>query len=208
MAAYAAGFASLSVLRHRAFMHRPLRPREHGADGLEHGARPLPPDDERRRSADLAPGRALRPDPRRLRAALVDLAEPGDAARRPGGRGRPRRAARCSGSRASISPASAPALGFALVYLLYPATEWLTLNEFHPVALACPVPAVRVLVPRRGPAAPLRRVRRAGDDDEGGDRARRRRDSGSGTRSRRRTRAGDDRSPSPGCSSRRSRSRS
>jgi uncharacterized membrane protein len=27
-------------------------------------------------------------------------------------------------------------LGFALVYLLYPATGWLTLNEFHPVALA------------------------------------------------------------------------
>jgi uncharacterized membrane protein len=30
------------------------------------------------------------------------------------------------------------ALGFAIVYLLYPATQWLTLNEFHPVALACP----------------------------------------------------------------------
>jgi uncharacterized membrane protein len=29
-------------------------------------------------------------------------------------------------------------LGLALVYLLYPATQWLTLNEFHPVALACP----------------------------------------------------------------------
>jgi uncharacterized membrane protein len=29
-------------------------------------------------------------------------------------------------------------LAFAVVYLLYPATEWLTLNEFHPVALACP----------------------------------------------------------------------
>ncbi len=29
-------------------------------------------------------------------------------------------------------------LGFALVYLLYPATGWLTLNEFHPVALATP----------------------------------------------------------------------
>ncbi len=29
-------------------------------------------------------------------------------------------------------------LGFGLVYLLYPATQWLTLNEFHPVALACP----------------------------------------------------------------------
>jgi len=31
------------------------------------------------------------------------------------------------------------ALGFSLAYLLFPATEWLTLNEFHPVALACPL---------------------------------------------------------------------
>jgi uncharacterized membrane protein len=31
------------------------------------------------------------------------------------------------------------ALGFALAYLLYPATQWLTLSEFHPVALACPL---------------------------------------------------------------------
>ena len=30
-------------------------------------------------------------------------------------------------------------LGFALVYLLYPPTQWLTLNEFHPVAFACPL---------------------------------------------------------------------
>src|SRR5262245_44029342 len=30
-------------------------------------------------------------------------------------------------------------VGFALAYLLYPATQWLTLNEFHPVALACPL---------------------------------------------------------------------
>jgi uncharacterized membrane protein len=29
--------------------------------------------------------------------------------------------------------------GFALAYLLYPAVQWLTLNEFHPVALACPL---------------------------------------------------------------------
>jgi uncharacterized membrane protein len=29
-------------------------------------------------------------------------------------------------------------LGFALAYLLYPATGWLALNEFHPVALATP----------------------------------------------------------------------
>jgi uncharacterized membrane protein len=28
---------------------------------------------------------------------------------------------------------------FALAYLLYPPTQWLTLNEFHPVALACPL---------------------------------------------------------------------
>ncbi len=31
------------------------------------------------------------------------------------------------------------ALGFSLAYLLYPAVQWLTLNEFHPVALACPL---------------------------------------------------------------------
>jgi uncharacterized membrane protein len=31
------------------------------------------------------------------------------------------------------------AVGFALAYLLYPPLEWLTLNEFHPVALATPL---------------------------------------------------------------------
>jgi uncharacterized membrane protein len=30
------------------------------------------------------------------------------------------------------------ALGFALAYLLYPAAQWVALAEFHPVALACP----------------------------------------------------------------------
>jgi uncharacterized membrane protein len=30
-------------------------------------------------------------------------------------------------------------LGFALAYLIYPPTQWLTLNEFHPVAFACPL---------------------------------------------------------------------
>jgi uncharacterized membrane protein len=30
-------------------------------------------------------------------------------------------------------------IGFAFAYLLYPPTQWLTLNEFHPVALACPL---------------------------------------------------------------------
>ena len=89
----------------------------------------------------VAPRRARRPDPRRVRAALVALAEPGAAARRPGGRGRARRAARCSGSRASTWARERAALGFALAYLLYPPTQWLTLNEFHPVALALPAAA-------------------------------------------------------------------
>jgi len=31
------------------------------------------------------------------------------------------------------------ALYLAVAYLLYPATQWLALNEFHPVALACPL---------------------------------------------------------------------
>jgi uncharacterized membrane protein len=30
-------------------------------------------------------------------------------------------------------------LGFALAYLLHPATQWMTLSEFHPVALATPL---------------------------------------------------------------------
>jgi uncharacterized membrane protein len=30
-------------------------------------------------------------------------------------------------------------LGFALVYLLYPPVQWLALNEFHAVAIACPL---------------------------------------------------------------------
>ena len=30
-------------------------------------------------------------------------------------------------------------LGFAIAYLLFPATQWLALSEFHPVALACPL---------------------------------------------------------------------
>jgi uncharacterized membrane protein len=34
---------------------------------------------------------------------------------------------------------AAAGLGFALAYLLLPAVQWLTLNEFHPVALATPL---------------------------------------------------------------------
>ncbi len=66
-------------------------------------------------------------------------------------------------------------LGFALAYLLYPATSWLTLNEFHPVALATPALLYAFwyldedrLVPFAVFAAPR-------GDGEGGGRARRRR---------------------------------
>ena len=190
IAAYAAGFASLSILRHRAYttgrydlgnMVQTVWNTAHGhflqmtsGDGVQISRL----------------GRALRPDPRRVRAALVDLAEPGDAARRPGGRRRARRAARSSGSRASTSAASAPALGFALVYLLYPATEWLTLNEFHPVALACPFLLFAFWYLDEDRLRAVRDLRRAGDDDEGGDRARRRRASGIWYAIRRRHAAG------------------
>ena len=32
-----------------------------------------------------------------------------------------------------------PAAALALAYLLYPSTQWLTMSDFHPVALACPL---------------------------------------------------------------------
>jgi uncharacterized membrane protein len=41
-------------------------------------------------------------------------------------------------ARKHLGSASA-GVGFAFAYLLYPATGWLTLNEFHPVALATPL---------------------------------------------------------------------
>ena len=91
------------------------------------------------RRSDLAARRSLRPDPRRLRAALA----------------RSGRAPTCCSSAQAVAVAlgalpvywlarkhlgsERAALGFALAYLLYPPTQWLTLNEFHPVALACPL---------------------------------------------------------------------
>ena len=41
-------------------------------------------------------------------------------------------------------------LGFALVYLLYPPTQWLVVDDFHPVAFATPLLLGGDLVPRRG----------------------------------------------------------
>ena len=97
-------------------------------------------------------------------------------------------------------------LGFALVYLLYPATEWLTLNEFHPVALACPFLLFAFWYLDEDRLLPFAVFAAAGDDDEGGDRARRRRARASGTRSRRRRARRAPRSPARVCWSRPSRS--
>ena len=175
IAAYAAGFSALSVLRAPRLPDRALRPRQHGAGGLVDGARPPARDDQPARRADLAAGRPLRPDPRRVRAALARC---GRARTRCSSPRRSRsRSVRCrsSGSPASTSARTRGRLGFALAYLLLPADEWLTLNEFHPVALALPAAAVRVLVPGRGPPRSLRALRARRGDQQGGDRARRRR---------------------------------
>ena len=96
-------------------------------------------------------------------------------------------------------------LAFALVYLLYPATEWLTLNEFHPVALACPLLLFafwyldedRLLLFAVFAALAMTTKEEIGLVVAG---------LGIWYAVRRRARVGDDRSPGPGCSSRRSRS--
>ena len=63
---------------------RPLRPRQHGPGRVQHGARPLPRDHQRRprAAADVAARLARRPHPRAVRAPLARVAEPRDAARR------------------------------------------------------------------------------------------------------------------------------
>ena len=139
VAAYAAGFSALSVLRHRAFstgrfdlgnMVQSVWSTAHGHPLQITGLRG---DQVSRLGAHFDP----------ILAAFAPLwlvwPSPDAAARR---RRRSRsRSARCpsTGSRASTSAASGPGVGFALAYLAYPPTQWLTLNEFHPVALACPL---------------------------------------------------------------------
>ena len=139
IAAYAAGFSALSVLRHRAFQtgRFDLGNMVQAVWSTAHG-HPLAGDRPARRR-DLAPGRALRP-------------RSSPPSRRCGSSGRAR--TRCSSPQAiAVALGAVPVfwlarkhldseragLGFALAYLFYPPTQWLTLNEFHPVALACPL---------------------------------------------------------------------
>ena len=86
---------------------RPLRPRQHDAGGLVDRPRRRALGHGRARRADLAARLALRPDPRPARAALVALAGPRAAARRPGGRRRLR------GAAGLLARAQAPRRGLA-----------------------------------------------------------------------------------------------
>ena len=135
IAAYAAGFAALSALRHDAFMTgrfdlgnmvqavwttahgHPLRMTDLHGDQISRLAAHVDPI-----LVLFAPLWWLWPSPQLLlvvQALVVALgAVPVFVV-----------------ARKHLGSARA-GLGFALAYLLYPATGWLTLNEFHPVALA------------------------------------------------------------------------
>ncbi len=121
--------------------HRPLRPREHGPGGLVDGARRSP------RMTDLKGDQIsrlahTRSDPDSVRAAVVDLAEPEHAARRP--RRLRSRSVRClcSGLPASTSARREGESASHSRTSSTRQTGWLALNEFHPVALATPAAAV------------------------------------------------------------------
>ena len=154
--AYTVGFGALSILRYRAYNtgRFDLGNMAQAVWATAHG-HPLEITTLQRRPG-VAARLPRRPDPRRVRAALVDLAEP---------------ELLLVVQALAIALGALPvfwlarkhlgseraALGFSLAYLLYPAVQWLTLNEFHPVALALSASALRVLVPGRGPARPRSR---------------------------------------------------
>ena len=137
--AFAAGMSALAVLQQRAFETGPLRRRQPDPGRLVDGARPLPRDDR-------PPGRA------RSRASARTSTRSSRCSPRSGGCGR-------APSLLLVVQAVAVALGavpvfllarkhlgsdwaglgFALVYLLYPPTQWLVVDDFHPVALATPL---------------------------------------------------------------------
>ena len=120
-------------------LDRPLRRRQPRPGRLVDRARRRPLGDGAHGEADLAARRALRPDRRRLRAALVGLARPvACCSSRRRSPSRPGRSpSTCSAGRHLRSDWAAA--GFALAYLLHPATQWLVLDDFHPVALATPL---------------------------------------------------------------------
>ena len=189
IAAFAIGFSGVSILRHRSFntgrfdlgnMVQAVWSTAHGRLPLGHVAA---------RRADLAARGARRSDPGALRAALAALAEPrlllvAQTVAIALGAVPVFRLARDTSAR------ERPALGFALAYLLYPPVQWLTIDEFHPVALATPLLLCAIVFLDEDRPLAVRRLRAAGSGDQGGGRARRRGCSPAGTGSRRRDRRG------------------
>ena len=208
VSAFAAGFGALAVLRHRSFetgrfdlgnMTQAVWSTAHG-DPL--AVTNLAGEQTTRLASHFDPILVA------LRAALARLAEPRAAC---SSRRRSRsRSARCPSiwlARKHLDSERA-GLGFALAYLLFPATQWVALSEFHPVALACPlllfafwfldedrlVPfaicAALAVHDEGGDPAGGRRarplVRARAQAARRGDRDRRRRSSGRGVRARRR----------------------
>ena len=84
------------------------------------------------------------------------------------------RSARCrsTGSARKHLGSERAALGFALVYLLTPAVGWMTLSEFHPVALATPLLLYAVWYLDEDRLVAFAVVRRARRRDEGARRPR------------------------------------
>src|SRR6266511_2171072 len=147
--------------------HRPLRPREHGPGGLDNGAWRLPAHDRPAGPRYLPAGGALRPDPGRLRAPVVDLAEPGPAADGAGDPGRAR------GDPGLLARPQAPGLRTRGARLLprLPALSACAMADpgrVPPGRARLSVAPVRVLVPGRGPVAPQRAVRDRGRGGQSG----------------------------------------
>ena len=69
-----------------------------------------------------------------------------------------------------------PAAALAVAYLAYPPVQWLTMSDFHPVALACPLLLYAWWHLDETTPLGLRAAGRGGDRDEGARRPRRRRD--------------------------------
>ena len=138
MAAYAAGFAALSVLRHRAFEtgRFDLGNMVQAVWSTAHG-RPL-------QMTDLAGDQVSR---------LGSHVDPLLAAFAPLWWVWPRPELLLTAQAIAVALGALPvywlaekhlhsrtaALGLALAYLLYPPIEWATLSEFHPVVLSCPL---------------------------------------------------------------------
>lgn len=138
MAAFAAGFSALSVLRHRAFStgRFDLGNMVQAVWATAHG-HPLAVTDLR---GDQVSRLAAHVDPILVLLAPLWWIWPSPAML-------------LAVQAAAISLGALPvfwlarkhlaseraALGFALAYLLYPALQWMTLSEFHPVALATPL---------------------------------------------------------------------